>query len=231
MPCIWGSDAHDYDRMFAPSEDRNCWIKAELTFDGLQQILFEPDERVRIQKDCPEEKDPHQLIDYVRFCDDRFQEEAIFLSEGLTCIIGGKSTGKSILLRHLADAVAHKQVVDREKAVKNVRPPLKVPVEVMWKDGTAGERRIIYIPQSWLNRVVDEKDGESALNDLLSEILLQQDDVVIADRNLREAIKGEIEAVKHSILDYVTVKQQAEELEKSFWQMDVVRLSNLQYLH
>lgn len=214
MPCIWGSDAHDYDRMFAPSEDRNCWIKAELTFDGLQQILFEPDERVRIQKDCPEEKDPHQLIDYIRFCDDRFQEEAIFLSEGLTCIIGGKSTGKSILLRHLADAVAHKQVVDREKAVKNVRPPLEVPVEVMWKDGTAGERRIIYIPQSWLNRVVDEKDGESALNDLLSEILLQQDDVVIADRNLREAIKGEMEAVKHSILDYVTAKQQAEELEK-----------------
>ena len=214
MPCIWGSDAHNYDQMFVPAEDRNCWIKAELTFDGLQQILFEPEERVRIQKDCPDEKDPHQLIDYIRFCDNRFQEEAIYFSEGLTCIIGGKSTGKSILLRHLADAVAHKQVVDREKAIKNARPPLEVPVDVMWKDGTAGERKIIYIPQSWLNRVVDEKDGDSALNDLLSEILLQQDDVVIAYRTLREAIKGEMEAVKHSILDYVTARQQAEELEK-----------------
>ena len=48
-PCIWGSDAHSYDRMFCPDNDRFCWIKAEPTFEGLQQILYEPADRVRLK--------------------------------------------------------------------------------------------------------------------------------------------------------------------------------------
>ena len=74
MPCIWGSDAHSYDHMFYPAEDRFCWIKSDPTFEGLQQVLYEPEDRVRIQKSQPEEKDIHQLIDYIVFCDDAFQK-------------------------------------------------------------------------------------------------------------------------------------------------------------
>ena len=55
-PCIWGSDAHCYDRMFTPDEDKYCWVKAEPTFEGLQQILYEPADRVRIQKESPKKK-------------------------------------------------------------------------------------------------------------------------------------------------------------------------------
>lgn len=213
-PCIWGSDAHDYEKMFSPAEDRYCWIKADLTFEGLQQIMFEPDERVVIQNSCPDEKDAHQVIDRIQFFDERFQEDPIYLSDGLTCIIGGKSTGKSILLRHIASAVASKQVLERERSVGVARTPFEVSAEVVWKDGTAGERKIIYIPQSWLNRVVEEKEGDSALNDLLSDILLQQDDVIAANKVLKETISEEIDIVKHQILDYVTARTQAAELEK-----------------
>lgn len=213
-PCIWGSDAHEYKRMFSPAEQRYCWIKAELTFEGLQQILFEPDERVKIQNTSPDEKDAHQVIDHIQFFDERFQEEPIYLSDGLTCIIGGKSTGKSILLRHIASAVAAKQVLEREHSVGGTRSPLEVSAEVVWKDGTAGERKIIYIPQSWLNRVVEEKEGDSALNDLLSDILLQQDDIIAANKVLKATISEEIDIVKHRILDYVTARAQAAELEK-----------------
>ena len=39
-PCIWGSDAHSFNKLFCPDEDRFCWIKAEPTYEGLQQILF-----------------------------------------------------------------------------------------------------------------------------------------------------------------------------------------------
>ena len=101
-PCIWGSDAHSYGQMFCPAEDRFCWIKAVPTFEGLRQIIYEPAERVRIQKCSPNKKDEHQVIDFIRFHDDDFQCKPIYFSEGLTAIIGGKSTGKSILLRHLA---------------------------------------------------------------------------------------------------------------------------------
>lgn len=213
-PCIWGSDAHDYTKMFMPDEHKNCWIKAELTFEGLQQILFEPEERVVIQQDRPDEKDSHQVIDYIQFSDKLFQEEPIYLSDGLTCIIGGKSTGKSMLLRHIATAVAEKQVLEREPPVSKSYNPLKVSAEVKWRDGSGGERKIIYIPQSWLNRAVDKEEGQSALNDLLSEILLQQDEVIDANCALRKAIDKEIDTVKHHILDYVTARKRIEDIEK-----------------
>lgn len=48
MPCIHGSDAHCNDRIFTPDDGKFCWIKADVTFEGLKQILYEPKERVRI---------------------------------------------------------------------------------------------------------------------------------------------------------------------------------------
>ena len=41
-----GSDAHEYQKMFKPAEDRHCWVKSELTFEGLLQVVYEPSERV-----------------------------------------------------------------------------------------------------------------------------------------------------------------------------------------
>ena len=72
-PCIWGSDAHGYDRLFKPDNDNFCWIKADPSFEGLTQILYEPAERVRIQSNCPDVRDVHQLIDSVQFNDSNFK--------------------------------------------------------------------------------------------------------------------------------------------------------------
>lgn len=47
-PCIWGSDAHKYDDLFEPKKQRYCWIKADPTFEGIRQILYEPKDRVFI---------------------------------------------------------------------------------------------------------------------------------------------------------------------------------------
>ena len=38
-PCIHGSDAHTEEKLFNPDENRYCWIKADLTFEGLKQII------------------------------------------------------------------------------------------------------------------------------------------------------------------------------------------------
>ncbi len=213
-PCIWGSDAHSYDRLFRPSEDRFCWIKADVSFDGLMQVIYEPEDRVRIQKDRPEEKDAHQIIDRVSFEDEAFQEEPIYLSEGLTAIIGGKSTGKSILLRHIAKSIDPKQVEEREMTSSLRNSKLDVKAKVIWKDGVSGERRIIYIPQSWLNRIVDESEGESQLNTMLQDILVQQADISKAQEILKAQITRCTEEVKHSILDYVSAYERMNEAEK-----------------
>ncbi len=213
-PCIWGSDAHSYDRMFCPSEERYCWIKADVTFEGLQQILYEPEDRVRIQKEKPEEKDDHQIIDHVVFEDPSFPDTPIMLSEGLTAIIGGKSTGKSILLRHIASGVDSKQVNERELRAAGTSSKCNVKARTVWKDGESGERRIIYIPQSWLNRIVDESSGDSQLNTMLRDILLQQEDISKANERLKTRAADIIASIKHSIVDYIAAYDKVEECER-----------------
>ncbi|VVH65366.1 ATPase involved in DNA repair, partial [uncultured Gammaproteobacteria bacterium] len=61
-PCVHGSDAHCEDKLFNPDKKRFCWIKADLTFEGLKQILCEPKDRVRIQANKPEEKSGYHII-------------------------------------------------------------------------------------------------------------------------------------------------------------------------
>lgn len=202
-PCIWGSDAHSYDRMFHPNNDKYCWIKANATFEGLRQVLYEPKDRVIIQKDKPEEKDMHQVIDHIIFKNSDFPDNPIFLSEGLTAIIGGKSTGKSILLRHIAKGVDSKQVLERESKA-GITSKLDVDSETIWKDGVSGERKIIYIPQSWLNHLADDSTGDSQLNKMFSDILLQQPKINTAYSVLKTQVDEIIDSTKHDIIDYIS---------------------------
>jgi len=57
---------------------------------------------VRIQPANPNVRDAHQLIESIQFNNQDFQGSPIYFNDSLTCIIGGKSTGKSMLLRQLA---------------------------------------------------------------------------------------------------------------------------------
>nr|WP_255250215.1 hypothetical protein [Enterobacter cloacae] len=68
LPCFHGSDAHGLTKIFRPDQDRFCWIKADPTFAGLKQVLYDHT-RVRIQKTSPHTKTPYQYIKHVRFTD------------------------------------------------------------------------------------------------------------------------------------------------------------------
>ena len=45
------------------------WIKGDVTFEGLQQTLVEPKERVRLQATRPDQKDPYKVISKITFND------------------------------------------------------------------------------------------------------------------------------------------------------------------
>lgn len=97
-PLILCSDNHAPRNYSAKSK---LWINADVTFNGLKQIVFEPSERVCVSDTKPEQKSSYQVIESVKFVkDDSFQEEAIVFNQNLNCIIGGKSTGKSLLLHN-----------------------------------------------------------------------------------------------------------------------------------
>lgn len=175
MPCIHGCDAHTNIKIFEPSEKRYCWIKTDPTFEGLKQVLYEPKERVRISSTYPELKQNYYVIDYVEITNNTdFSTTPIYFNDKLTCIIGGKSTGKSLLLHNIASAIDTLQVKKKSlTAVTNVKalPQLKV----YWRDGVCSdekdkERKIVYIPQTYLNRLSDEKEEIGDTQSITAEI-------------------------------------------------------------
>lgn len=189
-PCIWGSDAHSYERMFSPDENRFCWIKAEPSFEGLMQIIYEPNERVAIQSDNPNNKNIHQIIESIQFDDEKFQTEPIVFNDYLTCIIGGKSTGKSLLLQQLARAIDFQYANKQEALASLNRKPLFVNNSVVtWKDGTTDSRKIVYIPQTFLNRTIDNPEKETAINHIIADVLKQEPVISKAFSDLEENLR------------------------------------------
>ncbi len=86
------------------------WIKADPTFNGLKQIVFENDERVKIHPHCPQQDYPKPYFSEVKinnteiFGDDtvKFCSKELILNPNLVAIIGGRGTGKSLLLDSIA---------------------------------------------------------------------------------------------------------------------------------
>ncbi|GAA7402332.1 AAA family ATPase [Helicobacter pylori] len=120
-PLLQSSDAHKEGSI----GEKYTWIKAEKTFEGLKQIVYEPEIRVSIDEEKPQ--DPLYKIDsvglhfneYVKitnekgdtpFCYAGFNE-TLFFSPNFTCVIGGRGSGKSTLLQLIASAIKNNSFV------------------------------------------------------------------------------------------------------------------------
>jgi len=181
-PLIQSSDAHN----LATIGNKFTWIKADKTFEGLKQITYEPEDRVCIQELKPEDKNNYLVIDKVQFIDNSFSPIEILLNQNLTTIIGGKSTGKSILLRNIAETIDSNEVASRLEEVGLQSYPSAVDdFSVTWKDtqeskksDSAGiNKKIIYIPQSYLDRLIDKKEDKTSIDKLIINILKQEDEI------------------------------------------------------
>lgn len=213
-PCIWGSDAHSYKRLFKPDNDNFCWIKADPSFEGLTQILYEPAERVRIQSNCPDVRDVHQLIDSIQFNDSNFQENPIYFNDGLTCIIGGKSTGKSMLLRQLALNIDPSYVSEQEENNPKSKTSFpKVDATVKWKDGTTESRKIVYIPQTYLNRTIDNPEESTAIHNIIANVLLQEPEIKAAYDTLTNTVDTIRQKVQEAVNNLLSEQKHLANLE------------------
>ncbi|QNA43196.1 TrlF family AAA-like ATPase [Lacibacter sediminis] len=208
MPCFHGCDAHDNLKIFKPDGNRFCWIKADPTFEGLKQTLYEPTDRVKIQALQPDIKNERFVISELQFSDTNhlFGNQKIFLNENLNAIIGGKSSGKSLLLYSAAKSIDPEQVNKASKRLDfegyNFEPSFDF--KVTWKNGdvdtlrnddlTSKLHKIIYIPQLYINYLV-EKNNKEELNTLIKNILLQ--DTVFKDFFDKKA--GEISDTSNEI--------------------------------
>lgn len=164
MPIIICSYNHNIN---AYGAKQNCWIKADLTFEGLKQILYEPDERVKIQLNTPDEKRGYQVIDSILLNDDKFWKGNIYLNENLNTIIGGRSTGKSTLMKIIAKKIDEKIEIDDEKGF--IQSHLK-GVAIKWKDGEETDSRDIqFFAQSFMHDIAkDTKKTDKTIKDIIS---------------------------------------------------------------
>lgn len=96
------SDAHNYsDSQGETNKIGHCfsWIKSDLTFDGLKQVVYEPEERLRIQQLRPEDdKIPARIIDMVEYGDESKRKE-IFLNQNLNSVIGVRGVASQLCLK------------------------------------------------------------------------------------------------------------------------------------
>lgn len=150
-PAIVASDAHKIDEV----GKLYTWIKADKTFEGLRQIVYEPELRAKIQESMPNNKSDYQVIKSINIAGEDFGEQVIPFNQDLNVIIGGRSSGKSILLGCIAKLANYKGLVKLENADYNKYIDSIIPnMELKWKDDTEGlSHKVEYFPQSYINKL------------------------------------------------------------------------------
>lgn len=211
IPCIHGSDAHTNNKIFKPDNDRFCWIKADCTFEGLKQVIYEPDERVKIQSTFPSAKKNYNVIDKIIINNADFSTEPIYFNENLTCFIGGKSTGKSIILNNMARVIDNEQYT--QKASNNY---IINGMKVYWKDGFVSDgkeekRNICFIPQTYLNNLSDKPDEQTEIDNIIQNIILQDEEIKNKFKEFNENLDTQKTNLDKEIYDLVKANKSKNE--------------------
>jgi energy-coupling factor transporter ATP-binding protein EcfA2 len=185
-PCVHGSDAHSPDQLFRPAENRQLWIKADCTFQGLRQLLFEPDSRVYIGEEPPElnalreERATRTLsalelsrLKATKNAEIWFQD-SLPLNSGLVAVIGNKGSGKSALadiIAHVGDSKAHLHfsfLTDARFLEARAKRGSLFQATIEWASGVSRTKllgdppdsksgeRVKYIPQSYLEEICSD---------------------------------------------------------------------------
>lgn len=255
-PCIKGSDSHDaaypIGRLRDESSqatDRYCWIKANPTFDGLRQIVHEPEDRVFIGDRPPKLVQVGlRTTDYVRRVRIRpvggartdWFDTDLPLNPGMVAIIGNKGSGKSAL----ADIIAlagnshcppkHLSFLTKDRfRERNDGVSKHFQVELEWFDGqltrallsqpadTAGVERIQYIPQSYLESICteNEPDRDSGFQKELRKVIFSH--ISDADRLGHDTLDALTEArTREREKSLLTLRQQLSELNRSIVKLE-----------
>lgn len=165
-PCIAASDAHrisEFARNF-------CWVKCEPSFEGIKQIIYEPECRVKIQTDKPEEKPDYLVIDRIEINHRDFGHQVIPLNQGLNTVIGGRSSGKSVLLGCIARLCGDKKPLKPNKPQYDAYiDSISRTTKIYWRDlGEETDRKIDFFPQSY---IIDMASDPQKIRDLAEDIM------------------------------------------------------------
>lgn len=221
-PCIHGSDAHSFDKLCKPDNNRFCWIKADPTFEGLKQIIYEPEERVVIQENYPEPlKSIYTLvstkISNSKISEDlEIEENEIPLNPNLIAIIGGKGSGKTALLDLMANCFedrCKRAGEDKNSFVQRIekqKPDLTIEISFNGKDVEKFSKQLtddIFFPHSKITYLpqgkIEEYTGDrKKLHEKIKEIIFSNKEVIESGYKQKfEELIGRIKTLEKEIKD------------------------------
>lgn len=175
-PCVHGSDAHAMDKLFNPDQDRFCWIKSEPTFEGLRQIIYEPEDRIFVGRSAPNLHDAARVISSVTVSKSNgwFPETTLPLNSQLVSIVGRKGAGKSALAELISFAAGSWDGSDQNCFIRRARTHISgVEVMLSWANGSesrisldggfSSDGRVRYLSQNFVERLCAEDSVGSEL--------------------------------------------------------------------
>ena len=167
-PCAMGSDAHNIDSIGVPPNGKYTWIKADVTFDGLKQIICEPEDRVYIGSTPPDEKDNTKVIKALAIENGNgwFKDQTIEFNRDMVTIIGGKGSGKTALVDLLAYAGGDFDFLNEDAFLKKAEDEITgTKLTLTWEDGPTSshvvhdrssypkEPKVRYLSQSFIEKL------------------------------------------------------------------------------
>lgn len=204
-PCIHGSDSHKIDEIGHPCALRGekdhrcaerekcnlryCWIKADPTFEGLKQLLYEPTERIALQEIDPSPVKSNYTIGNVKFTDCKISDDLsitktdIELNSNLVAVTGSKGSGKTALVDLIANCYIDRcHTDDNNSFVRRIfdQDPI-IETGLVFRNGKKFKKglgdgaffddsKIIYIAQGELEKYIgSESDLDAYVRNLVFE--------------------------------------------------------------
>ncbi len=209
-PCIHGSDCHCFEKLCLPDINRFCWIKADPSFEGLKQILYEPSDRIKIQADDPQERKNIHSIGSVKISNCQVNDELsivgdeIGMSKNLVTIIGGKGSGKTAILDLIVNCFEERcykggkgAPLEKNSFVQRIEPDnpdLEVGIDFIGPVDGFSKRftedkffdlvKVTYLPQG---QIEEYSSNRKKLNEKIQQVIFDNKQVV--EGNFEEKFK------------------------------------------
>ena len=160
VPEILTSDNHDYREYSI--DTKLSWYKATPSFKGLKMCCSDYDMRVKFEPDQPHSVFISKIL--IDGDNDYVDKREIELSENLNCLIGGRSSGKSLLLKKIVSVAGSSDADNELKQYKKYDN--KFFVSLFDSDGKVYKGKPEYVSQgSIIEKYINNTSNSSLAND------------------------------------------------------------------